>query len=141
MNEMDMKIDVSVYLRGDSLDPLVVSALLGIEPSKSQRKGECWRTSSNREVTAKIGVWAIVSGASSSGLQAILEEVTTRFRDNRINLSEIADVEEAYVDVFVAIDAEADGGGTCNFQLSKENVSALDALGLPVQFTVAVIKS
>jgi hypothetical protein len=140
MNNMDMKIDVSVYLRGDSLDPVTVSALLGIEPSKSQRKGERRTTSSNREVTAKIGVWAIVADASSSGLQAVLDEITTRFRDNRLNLSKITGVEEAYVDVFVAIDAEADGGGTCNFQLSKENVSALDALGLPVRFTVSVIK-
>ncbi|WP_175445006.1 DUF4279 domain-containing protein [Janthinobacterium sp. MP5059B] len=136
-----MKIDVSVYLRGDSLDPVTVSSLLGIEPSKSRRKGECWTTSSNREVTAKIGIWAIVADANSSGLQAVVDEVTTRFRDNRINLSEINGVEEAYVDVFVAIDAEADGGGTCNFQLSKENVSALNSLGLPVRFTVSVIKS
>jgi hypothetical protein len=55
-------------------------------------------------------------------------------------LTDIAGVQEAYVDVFVAADADDDGGGTCEFQLSQENVRALNRLGIPVQFTVAVVK-
>ena len=45
-----------------------------------------------------------------------------------------------FLDVFIAIDADTDGGGTCEFELTPQDVAELTRLGLPVRFTVTVVK-
>lgn len=140
MIESAYKLEAGVYLRGDDLDPSRISALLGLEPSKSQFKGEQKKTSTNKGFVTKIGLWALTAKAETADLSALLGELIPRFEKEDVVLAEIAGVQEAYVDVFIAVDADNDGGGTCVLQLSQKNVRALDRLGLPVRFTVAVVK-
>jgi hypothetical protein len=53
---------------------------------------------------------------------------------------EIAGIEGAYVDVFVAVSADSDGGGRYDLRLSQQDVCALQRIGLPVEFTLDVAK-
>ena len=140
MMEPDYLFDVAIYLRGDDLDPDHVSTVLGIAPSKSQSKGQKKVTSTNQVVVAKIGLWALVAETKSSDLPVLIQELALKIGDHGPVLTGIDGVEEAYVDVFVATHVDDDGGGTCEFQLSQENVRALDRLGMPVRFTVAVVR-
>ncbi|OGI58313.1 MAG: hypothetical protein A2V58_01190 [Candidatus Muproteobacteria bacterium RBG_19FT_COMBO_61_10] len=140
MTEPDYLFNVAIYLRGDDLDPAHVSAVLGMAPSKSQFKGQRKVTPTNHAVVAKIGLWALAAETKSSDLPVLIEELALKIGDRGPVLTGIDGVEEVYLDVFVAVDADDDGGGTCEFQLSQENVRALDSFGIPVRFTVAVIK-
>ena len=140
MMEPDYLFDVAIYLRGDGLGPTHVSTVLGITPSKSQYKGQKKITSTNQVIVANIGLWALVAETKSSDLPVHIQELASKIGDRGPILTGIAGVEEAYVDVFVAVDAGDDGGGTCEFQLNPENVRALDRFGMPVRFTVAVVR-
>jgi hypothetical protein len=73
-------------------------------------------------------------------LVALANELISKIGGGQSTLLSIDGVEEAYFDVFVAINADEDGGGTCEFQLSKENLCALERIGVPAHFTVAVVK-
>ena len=133
-------ITVALYLRGDDLDPELVSRTLGITPSRSQRRGEKQTTSTNKEITTRIGLWAILSESKSRALSDHVAELITRVGTKRDRLLGIPGVQEAYVDVFMAADADADGGGTCEFDLSAEQVAFVAGLGTPIKFTIAVVR-
>lgn len=140
MTERDYTFEVAVYLRGDALDPNHVSELLGVAPSKAQYKGETRQTSTNQNFVTKIGLWALVAQSKSSDLFELIDELTSKIKKSGVSLLEIDGVQEAYADVFIAMDADEDGEGTCEFQLTPENLKALDCLGIPTRFTVAVVK-
>ena len=132
--------NVTIYLRGDDLDPAHVSTVLGIAPSKSQSKGQKKVTPTNHAVVANIGLWALVTETKSSDLPVLIQELASKIGDREPVLTGIAGAEEVYVDVFVVTHVADDGGGTCEFQLNPENVRALDRFGMPVHFTVAVVR-
>lgn len=128
---------VALYLRGDLLDPDLVTQSVGIEPSKAQRKGERLVTSTGHEVIAKLGLWALVVESDSSSLDAHL----TRLADSLppgLALSSIVGVEEAYVDIFVALASDTDGDARCELDVSPKSLELLARLGLPVRITVTV---
>ncbi len=139
MMKSDYKIEVAIYLKGNELDPAHVSQVLGISPSKSQYKGEKKITSSNREIVAQIGLWSLMIAVDSKDLSKIITGLTSKVEVDGYTLAEITGVQEAYLDIFMAMDAEEDGGGTCEFQLSEENITTLEKLKIPIRFTIAVI--
>jgi hypothetical protein len=140
MMQPDYKFVVAIYLRGDDLDPTYVTSVLGVEPWRYQSKGEAKITSTNRKFVTKIGLWALVAKTESSDLSAHIEELSSKIGNNISALTKITGVEEAYLDVFVTLDADDDGGGTCEFQLDHENLQTLVRFGMPARFTVAVVK-
>jgi hypothetical protein len=135
-------LNVSICFNGDALDPAKISELLGVTPTTSLLKGEKRSGRLNREYVSKIGVWILVieKDVDTIALPAIVEELVEKIGAKRIPLSRIPDVEDAYVDVFIATTSRSDGEGTCEFELSAQNIAALNALGLPIRFTVAVTK-
>ena len=134
-------LNVSICLIGETLDPAAISKLLGVTATITRRKGEKRLIPSNKEVTSKVGVWILgfEKDQDTIDLSAIVAELAEKIGNNKALLSGIPDVENAYVDVFIATKSE-DSGGTCEFQLSAQNIAAINELGLPVQFTVAVVK-
>jgi hypothetical protein len=131
-------ISVGLYLRGDELDPKFISKKLGVIPSESQYKGEEKITSTNHKYITKIGVWALISESESDSCIVAdhIDQLTSKIISKKVSITELAGVQEAYVDVFIAADADDKGECTCEFQLIKENIEALERLGLPVRFTV-----
>lgn len=67
-------------------------------------------------------------------------QAVSRHQHSHLRLAGIPGVEDAYVDVFIATKSRNDGGGTCEFELSAQNIASVRELGLPVRFTVAVVK-
>lgn len=133
-------IDFGIFLRGENLDPELVSSMLSLTPSSSQKKGEKRISSSNNEYFTQIGVWEIAATSKSDLLSDHIEELTSKVGMYGTALLDIEGVEEAYADVFIGVEAEEEGEGTCGFELSGENLRALTQLGLPVRFTVSITK-
>jgi hypothetical protein len=136
------KVMIAIYLKGDRLDPSSVSTLLGVAPSQAHYKGQKWLSSTSREVVAKTGLWVlrIEKDSDTIDLKEMIGEIGDKFRGRTTALKSLPDVVEAYVDVFIASEADNEGGGTCAFELSERNLAALTSLELPVQFTLSVVK-
>ena len=139
MKTASYMIDVSIFLRGDELDPKSISNKLGVTPSSSQYANEKRISSSNQEYVTKIGVWELAAESRSFILSDHINELTAKLKSANY-LRHIEGVQEAYVDVFIASDADEDGEGTFEFELSEENIAALAQIGLPIRFTAALVK-
>jgi hypothetical protein len=101
-------IDVSIFLRGDELDPESISNKLGIIPSSSQYANEKRITSRNQEYVTKIGVWELAAESRSFILSDHINELTAKLKKANFH-RHIEGVQEAYVDVFIATDADEGG--------------------------------
>jgi hypothetical protein len=133
-------ISVGLYLRGDNLDPKIVTKKLGVVPSDAQYRDEKKITSTQREYRTKIGLWALIAESESVKLSDLIKQVTAKVKLDAKALHNIEAVQEAYLDVFIARDSDEDGEGTTEFELSNDNISDIARLGLPVNFTVTFVK-
>jgi hypothetical protein len=129
------EIDVSIYLRGDELQPEHVSQVLGVQPTQFQTKGG--PTSHSTKVIAKIGVWALYAQTDSIEISDHIDELLKMIGNPITPLDEIDGVEEAYLDVFISSSDENDARKTVEFVISKDQLKELVRLGLCGHFTVS----
>ena len=139
MSASDYLIQVSVYFKGDLLEPNAWTAWLGATPTESHRKGHRWITVSGAEVVEKTGLWALTVKSSSGELSYALGELRKKISRPMISPEPESSVEEAYIDIFVAVDAEAGGGGTSEFEMTAKCVNLLAGFGLPVRYTISIV--
>jgi hypothetical protein len=132
-------IDVVLYVWGDGLDPANISSCLGIEPSKARRKGDKRTSVTQREISAQTGIWTLDT-SKSENLSTHIQELEQKLDDRARQVNAIAGVEGAYVDIYISVSADSNGGGEHNFTLSQQDVNALQKIGLPVEFTLDVVK-
>ena len=135
MNALGPKIIVGLYLRGKDLDPELITRSTGVQPSKSQRRGDKSFTSTGHEVVKKIGVWAIVIELESHSLEEHLSQLADSLPSGG-RYSGIAGVEEAYIDIFVALASSPRGEASCDFEIGPSSIEMLSQLGLPVRLSL-----
>jgi hypothetical protein len=140
MMDKNPKIEIAIYLRGSALDPDHVTEVLGIAPSRSQFRGEKRISASGKESLTRIGVWVLVSEPDPRTVSEAIFNLASKIPNNGPRMNEIAGVQEAYVDVFIAVDTDSDGGGTSEFRLQREDVDMLNNIDLEVRFTTAVVR-
>jgi hypothetical protein len=140
MTVSNYEFEVAIYLKGEELDPDYISGVIGVAPSMAHFKGVKRITSTGREYATKIGLWTLAAEGELNDLSVLINGLVLKIENRKLALQDIIGVQEAYVDIFVAMDADEDGEGTCAFKLSRENVQALDSLGIPAHITVAIVK-
>jgi len=86
-------VSIALYLKGSDLDPTIVSKTLGIEPSRSQKKGGY--THGSTKVIAKIGMWALEISSDSRPVEEMVEELIRKIGDSARPLNEIEGVAAA----------------------------------------------
>lgn len=131
------KLIAAIYLRGEYLDPEVASRVIGVQPTRTQKKGERQVTSTGHELTVKLGLWALVVELDSPSLDTHLEKLVGSLPSGT-SLSSIAGVEDAYVDVFVALVSSSDGDAKCELSVSPKVLKSLASLGLPIRLSLTV---
>jgi hypothetical protein len=141
MDKSEPLVDVRLYLRGDLLDPAQVSYLLGAEGSKMRVKGEQWRTSTNHEVTSKIGLWVLDAKADSHSLSDQIAFLREKLGLAKCSPLQIPGVQEAEICVFVALGSDDEGDGDYESELTSEDLSWLSGLGASVSFKLSFTKS
>ena len=137
MNTKNQKIIAALYLRGEFLDPQLVTKSIGVEPSRAQKKDDVSFTSTGHKVVAKLGLWALIVELDSSSLDNHIK-LLAELLPFELSYSSIVGVEEAYVDIFVAMASDADGDAYCTFELSPRSLDALARLKLPFHMTITV---
>lgn len=126
-------ISVALYLRGQNLDPTLVSNVLGIQPTRSQKRGG-FKADSTRFV-AKIGMWTLKVKSDARPLVDLIGELLQRIGDPPTPLNKIEGVEDAQLDVFFALDDKKKG--TVEFTMTVNQIARLSQLGLSLCVTVS----
>jgi hypothetical protein len=138
-------IDVTVYLKGDSLDPDCVTRILGVEPERSWRKGErrTGKRPGAKTYVAKTGLWTtgvekhpLADEDIPLELPVLIDELLQRFNKRKESLDQIAGVENAFLDILILGNVREDVGGA-EFILSKEQIQKISRLGLGIHTTTS----
>lgn len=140
MSRSEDKVIVALYIRGVDLDPDLVTKRLGIAPSRTQRRGETRTTSTNRDYVTKLGLWALISDIKSNTVNDNLRNLITLLSTQSDLISGIPGVQEAYFDLFIASEVDDHGNGDCAFEITADVIANLSKFGLPVRFSLAVVK-
>jgi hypothetical protein len=136
MSISEKKVMIGLYLKGHDVDPQKISRSLGVVASRSHRRGETQTTSSGRKLTTKTGFWSWVIDRDPGEISDALAVLFATFGQGGALLERLPDVQEAYFDVFVAIDSDSDGDGAFFMELSECQLKALSSYNLPIRFTV-----
>lgn len=137
---MNRSYQISLYMKGDDLRPDEIGEILGVIPNRSHKKGMRWMTSSGNEVIEKTGVWVLgQEDDSGADFSALVKSLIGKLNGAKYPFMSLPGVEEVFLDVLVIDAADSDGGGTCEFSLDADCIELLSTLGIPMQFTVAVI--
>lgn len=135
---LTLKYEVAVYLKGDGLDPDYATSELGVRPTRSHKKGESWKTTSGNEVVEKTGLW-VLAVQGTGDVSAGLDQLLTLIGGNQ-SMPVFSGVDEAFLDVFVAIEPDHCGIGSSEFEMDARLIATIGNSRLPVRFTVAIVQ-
>jgi Domain of unknown function (DUF4279) len=139
MDEKSALVDSFLVLRGDQLDPEMVTSLLGVKGSKTRKKGEPWLTSNNHEITPKIGVWTLDASRESMSLNDQISSLKKQLESAKSSPLDIPGVDSGELCVFVALGSNDHGGGEYKSELSPDNVAWISRLGVPVSIELTYV--
>lgn len=140
-------IKISIWLKGDQLDPEFVSEKLGIQPNRSHRKGD--KGGGIRPGTKylkKTGVWQFSVKDESRRTEDITEhifndvlklidELLQKFEGLQEPLDQMTGVTEAFLDILIIGDVKE--LAEVEFFLSKERLLRICQLGLGIYITTS----
>lgn len=129
---------LALYLKGDELNPENVNTFLGVTASRSHTKGQKSLTKTNKEVIAQTGLWEFITHdkVSSHSFCDHLDYLKSALGNRSTDLTNIKNVQEAFIDVFISISKQEGEAPTFEFEITPQNVADLKEFGLPVQFTI-----
>lgn len=94
---------VTLYFRGDDLNPELITKHLSVNPTDIRRKGEKRLGNQGRSYINKTGIWSLQATSTSQELSDHIQEITSKIGDLR-NIRSITDIEDAFVDVFLCFE-------------------------------------
>jgi hypothetical protein len=127
-------ISAAILLRGEKLDPALVSKMVGIQPSQSQKKGG-FKPGSTKFI-AKFGMWALKVKSETRPLLELIDELFKQIGDPPTPLNTIEGVEDARLDIFFALE-EAGTKETIEFVLAANHIKSLSEFGLSLSVTMS----
>ena len=140
-----MLISVRLYIQGNDLQPLDITRLLGVQPTRSHARGDTRTLPDGKVVAEKIGVWVWKTGvdADDAKLSDCVQALQRAFGHSAEALAALPNAEAAWIDVHVVEELALgnDDDAEVAFTLASQDIGALNALGLPVEFTVSVGQS
>lgn len=130
---------LSLYLRGDGLNPKKISELIGLDATEGYCKGDIWVTSSNKKVVEKTGLWSFTHSVDTDNVEGELSKFLSMLSKD-INFGKLPGVTDAFIDIFLANNAYEYGGGEGGFTLDPQCLARLSDLALPFQVTISIVK-
>jgi hypothetical protein len=134
VNEVNGLVDIVLYLRGHALNPAEVTLMLGIEGTTMRSKGMRWKTSTNKEVVANIGLWELASQANSLSLSDHISFLKKKLEHSICVPSQIPHVEQVEISVFIGLASDDEGDGDFVSELTNNDLQWLASLGGDVSF-------
>jgi hypothetical protein len=137
-----MLISVRIYFQGNDLEPSALTALLGVEPSRSHKIGEARTNSQGKVLVAKVGLWTWQSTdrTEAMNLSDHAQKLWATFKESAGRISTLPNVERAWIDVHVLHEVSATDSNEVCFELDAKAILVLSQFGLPVEFTVGFVE-
>jgi hypothetical protein len=129
-----------LYLKGDELQPDVLTGILGVDATKGHEKGDRRRLPSGSEVIEKSGMWKLVRHGDASDVSSMVEDLLRYVHEAGRTVGDLPGVEFGFVDVLVMRSTDGDGGGSCELRLTAAVAGSLAKVGLAMEVTFAVVK-
>lgn len=137
--ELSPLVDVVLYLRGHSLDPAQVTAMLGVDGSKTRKRGDRWYTKTHKEVVAKIGLWKLEAQADSRSVSEKIGWLRQKLSSAKCSPVDIPGVQDVEVSVFVALGSNVEGAADYETMFTVEDLAWLSSIGATVSFLVTYV--
>lgn len=132
---MENPFMVTLYFRGENLEPDSITKSLGIKPTEYRKKGEKRNGKDGRSYINPTGIWALQTTTTSITLADHISELKFIIKDLK-ELDDLHGIDEAFIDIFVCY-KRTEHSDSYEFSLTKKNIEDLNSLGLPIQFTVS----
>ncbi len=123
---------IALYLYGNSIALDEVSILLGLNPTRSRRRGDVRITSSGSKVTQRIGFWEYIERVVVKDISSTLVKIVGRINCGRVVGQ--AGIEKAELDIFVPMDSEGESVGF-SMELPSGVLCKLSGLGFDLVVT------
>lgn len=135
------KVRVTLYVRGQKLDPDTVTKLLGADPTWVQRDGDVQKLPSGNQAVSRTGLWEKTISTDGGNIEDMLNLLLSEVAPSISLIPTLANVTGAYFDVFVARSIDAAGQPDVLLSLDSKTLAALAAAGIPIQMTIAAVPS
>ena len=134
-NEQGKWAQGSIRISSDILSPDEITALIGLEPTSTLKKGDRFMPGRPRSAIAVANIWILDSGLGSEyAVTSHLDVCLSRLEGREASLTEITT--GAYIDVFLGFASESGQGG---FTLDHARLNRLSRL--PVSMTLDLYPS
>lgn len=132
-----MLISVQLFVQGDRLQPKVITSMLGVEPQTAYALGDTWTSPHGKVYVKSVGLWkwGVVVGATTANLSDVVLKFCEKLRHATDVVAQLPEAEQVWIDVFVCHETTTVESTEINFSLSPAALSALNAFGLPVEFS------
>jgi hypothetical protein len=129
---------VAIVLLGDELNPVEVTAQLGIAASKSFVRGDPVMSNGVAKAQRKHGVWELAVDYAGLGIEYGVSDLLDKVAGRSCNFDVLLNVDEAWFDIFSTEDSDAKGELKLKFGLSADALSRLAELKLAIAFEHSV---
>lgn len=131
-------VDVTLYLKGENLDPKAVSACLGAEEGSTMRKKEeLYSIGLGRRVASKIGLWALESNIDDDSLSGKIAWLRNRLANLKSCPLEIPGVEYIELDLYIELGADDHGDGKYASVMQAEDIRWINEIGACVSVNLS----
>lgn len=134
--ETEFAISCAIWLRGEHLDPDLITARLGITPTSTRRKGQVHHTSAGTAITAPVGIWKLHVHGDGSDFQPTISTLLSLFSHIDQGLMTLPRVADPLLDIYGAADRGEDHDAAY-LSLSPQQVQRLAALDLAVDVSLS----
>jgi hypothetical protein len=140
MTNVDLLSTAALYLRGDHLDPDLVTEVLGTMPTIGRRKGEPIMPEEGVEQNdvQPTGLWCLASEERPSASDCIAE-LSSLLSNRSADIDAIDGVDDYFVDILVHVSRADQNDEHYSVGLSKDDVASLHALKAPFQCKVGFV--
>jgi hypothetical protein len=99
-----MRIDATIYMWGDNLDPGELTSLFGLTPQTARRKGEETRRPNDEISIARTGSWVLSTArlVTSDSATDHLTFLTDRFSENIALLKDRGMIDKVRISIMVS---------------------------------------
>lgn len=115
-------LDLAIRLGGHDLDPEQVSATLGIQYSRAQKRGG--PRASSKKYVAKFGMWVLEVDSRSKSLAELTERLLKKIGKPPVPLNAVQGVEDAHFEVFFGM-ADTGKKNALEFSFSNEHLARI----------------
>lgn len=129
-------VDVSIYVKGLSLNLDEVTRSLGTSPDHVRRKGD--KKVPHNELSARFltNVWTISVSSSSANVEGAIGSLIEKLGAGA-TLNNVSGIEDAYLDILLVNTVDHDDLEVpVNLSLSAESIATLARIGLSLQMSV-----